>query len=85
MLAAKTMFKENPDLRSAGKQNAMMAINMVGKVAPELSTSVPFLTAHVKQMVYNSDGGIPVIDAQSIKSMSEAERAFENLGKFKPA
>lgn len=85
MLAAKTMFKNNPDLRSAGKQNAMMAINMVGKVAPELSTSVPFLTAHVKQMVYNSEGGTPVIDAQSIKSMSDAERAFENLGQFKPA
>jgi hypothetical protein len=85
MLAAKTMFKNNPDLRAAGKQNAMMAINMVGKVAPELSTSVPFLTAHVKQMVYNSEGGTPVIDAQSIKSMSDAERAFENLGEFKPA
>ena len=79
------MFKQNPDLRAAGKSNALMAINMVGKVAPELSTSVPFLTAHVKQMVYNSDGGIPVIDAQSIKSMSEAERAFENLGRFKQA
>ena len=62
-----------------------MAINMVGKVAPELSTNVPFLTAHVKQMIYNSDGGMPVIDAQSIKSMSEAERAFENLGRFKQA
>jgi len=84
-LAAKTMLKSNPDLRSAGKENTLMAINMVGKVAPELSTNVPFLTAHVKQMIYNSDGGMPVIDAQSIKSMSEAERAFENLGKFKPA
>lgn len=84
-LAAKTMLKRNPDLRSAGKENTLMAINMVGKVAPELSTNVPFLTAHVKQMIYNSDGGMPVIDAQSIKSMSEAERAFENLGRFKQA
>lgn len=84
-LAAKTMLKQNPDLRSAGKTNTLMAINMVGKVAPELSTNVPFLTAHVKQMIYNSDGGMPVIDAQSIKSMSEAERAFENLGRYKPA
>lgn len=83
--AAKELMKNNPDLRSAGASTLMSAINMVGKVAPELSTSVPFLTAHVKQMVYNSDGGSPVIDAQSIKSMSDAERAFENLGKFKPA
>jgi len=85
MIASSKMIKDNPDLRAAGKENLQMAINMVGKVAPELSTSVPFLTAHVKQMVYNSDGGMPVIDAQSIKSMSEAERAFENLGQFKPA
>ena len=85
MHAAKQMFKSNPDLRSGGKENLAMAINMVGKVAPELSTSVPFLTAHVRQMMYNSEGGIPVLDAQSIKSMSDAERAFENLGKYKPA
>ena len=85
MVAAKAVIKENPDLRAAGSKNIMSAINMIGKVAPELSTSKPFLAAHVKQMVYNSDGGAPVIDAQSIKSMSEAERAFENLGKFKPA
>lgn len=85
LVAARELIKNNPDLRSAGASNIMSAINMVGKVAPELSTSVPFLTAHVKQMVYNSDGGAPVIDAQSIKSMSEAERAFENLGEFKPA
>ena len=85
IVASGKMLKENPDLRAAGKQNLQMAINMVGKVAPELSTSVPFLTAHVKQMVYNSDGGMPIIDAQSIKSMSEAERAFENLGRFKQA
>lgn len=85
MVAAARMFKDNPDLRSMGRQNSLMAINMVGKVAPELSTSVPFLTAHVKQMVYNSDGGTPVIDANSLKSMSDAERAYENLGEFKPA
>lgn len=85
LVAARSLIKNNPDLRSAGSGSIMSAINMVGKVAPELSTSIPFLTAHVKQMVYNSDGGAPVIDAQSIKSMSEAERAFENLGKFKPA
>lgn len=85
LVAARAVIKENPDLRAAGAKNIMSAINMIGKVAPELSTSTPFLAAHVKQMVYNSDGGAPVIDAQSIKSMSDAERAFENLGRFKNA
>jgi hypothetical protein len=83
--AAKLMLSKNPDLRSAGKENIAYVVDMIGTLAPQLSTKVPFLTAHAKQMIYNSDGGISSLDAQSAKSLSEAERAFENLGQFKPA
>ena len=77
--AVAQMLKANPDLASSGKDNLLMAVNTIGKVAPELSTNVPFLTSHTRQMLYNSEGGIPALDAASIESMAKAERTFKNL------
>ena len=77
--AVAKMLKANPDLASSGKENLLMAVNTIGKVAPELSTNVPFLTSHTRQMLYNSEGGIPALDAASIESMAKAERTFRNL------
>ena len=78
-VATAQMIKSNPDLLASGKNNLLMAVNTIGKIAPELSTNVPFLTSHTRQMLYNSEGGIPTLDATSIQAMAKAEKALTSL------
>jgi len=82
-VATAQMLKSNPDLLASGKNNLLMAVNTIGKIAPELSTNVPFLTSHTRQMLYNSDGGIPTLDATSIQAMAKAEKALTSLNNSK--
>jgi hypothetical protein len=74
------MILTNPDMKSSGKKNVMTAVNTLSKLAPELSTDLPFLTAHVRQMLHNNPGGVPGLDAQSISAITKAEKSFTSLG-----
>lgn len=73
------MILTNPDMKASGKKNVMTAVNTLSKLAPELSTDLPFLTSHVRQMLHNSAGGVPSLDSQSIAAITKAEKSFTSL------